>query len=112
MAEAVHRVDCSLQGHTVVQAIMTWLLIQPWIIPQLHSMYTLWVWVVVYVAWTATFRIITGERAFDDMDVAYRVFLISLTLAISTVKKHYLEKTQRLKFLQDLEQRESSRNIF
>lgn len=111
--EAVASVDCSLQGHTTMQMLMTWLLLQPWLIPRLDYMHLLWLWIFgVYLTWTFLYRHFTDDRVFDSIDVGYRVFLLCVSLVIAIGKKYSLESSQRLRFLQDLQERESTKKIF
>lgn len=111
--EAVTHVDCSVQGHSSMQIIMTWLLLQPWLIPMLEHMQAVWIWILcIYAGWLVAYWFMTGMEVFGWVENSYRVFLLGLTLIVACVKKYSLEKSQRLKFLQGLQQKASSKKIF
>jgi len=113
MPEGVRSVDCSLQGNTAMEILMTWLLLQPWIIPQLEHMHVIFFWVLgVYGGWITTYWGITGTEVFGLYDSIFRVALLTATLGVAMVKKFKMEKGRRLKFLQSLQQKASSKKIF
>jgi len=51
-------------------------------------------------------------RLFEPNDIVGRVFVLALCLYLSTMKKLYLEKGHRNKFLSHLQKLEASKNIF
>jgi len=111
--EEIRHVDCSPQGHTAIQMIMTWLLLQPWVLPSLEHMHMVWFWVLlVYPGMNMVTFQWQGNKVFDELDCLYRVFLLSITFFISIVKKFALEKSRRNKFVQCLQQKASSVKIF
>eukprot|EP00959_Pyramimonas_sp_CCMP1952_P338600 7090863-Pyramimonas_sp.AAC.1 len=101
LLQSVRHVDCTLSGPTALQMMITWVLIQPWIIPRYEMMHMCWMWVVfVYVGWSMTWNCIvaptgvinrdtgiplTDHPVFTNYDIFDRAMLLSATVIMSTV---------------------------
>jgi class 3 adenylate cyclase len=111
ISQAVRHVDCSLQGQTPQQIILTMFLLLPWLLPEKKYMYLIIIWVFnVYVIWSvAYFRYSEDLSAtFDALDVVTRCLLLGGTWIFAMLKKQYVEKSQQNKYLSDLAQREDT----
>jgi hypothetical protein len=111
--QAVHHADCSLEGRTSMQFLVTWLLLTPWLVDRLEILNIGWFWIFgVFVGWSLSYGYITGEHVFDKTDTAVRAVLLSVALAISINIKYWLDKHGRLHFLQNLHRREASKKMY
>lgn len=113
MVQQYHHVDCSMQGQTCVQLLMTWILITPWVMPRVEHMHGIWAWILcVFVGWTMSYRRVLGETVYDVEETVYRVVLLSGVLLIACHTKYMLERGHRTKFKHDVQQAESTKRMF
>jgi len=114
-SNAVHHADCSLQGQTAQQIFLNFFLLSPWLLPEETSMHLMWIWIFsVYVVWSvAYFRYSDdGLTSFDNVDVMARFALLSVTLIAASFKKHYLQRSQKKRYVSDLKRREDSNKLY
>lgn len=113
LKEAAEHVDCSLHGLTATQLLMTWILLQQRLMPRLQDMQAVWWWIiVVYCGWSFVEYIVYKSIVFGTAEIWYRVGLLLLTQCVAVLGKYHLEKSARMKYFQDLQQRETNKNMF
>lgn len=106
------RVDCSLQGLKSMSLLMTWLLLQPWLMPKYDYVAGMWLWILgLYIGWTVAWEAITREQVFDIWESGYRALLLCVAVFFAGSKKFQLESSHRLRYWEDLKKREEGRRI-
>lgn len=112
---AVRHADCSLEGNTSQQTLMTWILVFPWSIPRANLMPLAWAWlVVVYFGWTMLYRhfLKAAWKTFSGSTITFHFALLNMAFAVAWIEKATLERMQRMTFLADLRLKEASRKLF
>lgn len=98
---AVTHADCSLQGQTAQQLLMTACLLLPWVAPQQNMMHLMWIWLFgVYMTWTSLY--LEMERFFDDSFIMVRLGVLIITVCIAYIKKEQLEAFQIDRYVANL----------
>lgn len=105
--------DCALPGHSSMQILITWILVQPWVIMHLEHIHVVWFWVLgVLPGWTMLDFWFTECTVFLPEDMLMRWVLLIIAQIIACIKKYTLEKSRRLKFLQSLQEKSSSKKMY
>jgi len=116
----IRHTDCTLEGHSSMLMLMTWILLQPWVLPHYEYMHVLWLWIFFLGACDTAYTYVgkgnvyekNGAPLFDARAFQERGLILALTLVLATHKKFTLEKSRRLKFLQVKQHRASSFKIY
>jgi len=112
---AARTADCTLEGYTAQQTIMTWILVFPWIVPRRSLMPMAWLWIiVVYGGWAYFYRFYFPliQRTFSISFAIFHFAFLNLVFLISFAEKSFIERMQRTTFLADLRMREASWRLF
>eukprot|EP00401_Gymnodinium_catenatum_P072656 CAMPEP_0117480556 /NCGR_PEP_ID=MMETSP0784-20121206/12450_1 /TAXON_ID=39447 /ORGANISM="" /LENGTH=1084 /DNA_ID=CAMNT_0005274995 /DNA_START=8 /DNA_END=3259 /DNA_ORIENTATION=- len=106
--------DCNLQGYTLMQFLMAWILLTPTTIPQYKLMHITWAWIfLLYVGAAVTMRYTnSAHKSHSRLEVFGCVAFLCAVNLIAISRKWYTEKGQRKKFITALQEIESSRRIF
>lgn len=105
--------DCSLQGLSAQFTFMFGILLLPWLVPRQKILTRLaWVWVAVYILWTVAYVVLMGENILNIGDHIIRTLLFVVVLFMAFMKKFYLEKSQRNKFVFDLRRKQAGKKMF
>jgi class 3 adenylate cyclase len=115
VVQAVSHADCSLQGQTAQQIFLTVFLLLPWLLPEQRMLHMMWVWIAaVYVFWSIAYIRYSpdGETAFGDTDIMIRTILLSCTLGIAFLKKHFLQKSQQHRYASYKANQENSAKLY
>eukprot|EP00930_Biecheleria_cincta_P038496 TRINITY_DN26435_c0_g1_i1.p1 TRINITY_DN26435_c0_g1~~TRINITY_DN26435_c0_g1_i1.p1 ORF type:complete len:1109 (+),score=199.51 TRINITY_DN26435_c0_g1_i1:51-3377(+) len=116
--QALHNTDCSPQGSTAQQVLMTWMLLTPWLIPRFKMMYLLWTFVAVYLIVSLLYRKLLEQESDDHkgvlsaFSVGSSVFYMGVALVVATAKKFYMEKSQRNKFVNVQQRQQASGKLY
>jgi len=112
---AVRHADCTLEGYTAQQTLMTWILLLPWIVPRLKLFILVWVWLVsVYFSWALFYRyfMIVARETFTWNEIILHIVLLMLTLCVSMFEKSNLEGAQRNMYIAQLNLKNASHKMF
>eukprot|EP00931_Biecheleriopsis_adriatica_P005467 TRINITY_DN106988_c0_g1_i1.p1 TRINITY_DN106988_c0_g1~~TRINITY_DN106988_c0_g1_i1.p1 ORF type:complete len:1197 (-),score=246.02 TRINITY_DN106988_c0_g1_i1:9-3548(-) len=106
--------DCSLQGQTLVQLMMAWVLLTPRLIPRKALMHCTWLWIGLYFIVAVVMRHLYPLvcRVHSYYDLLLIVALLCLVNCIAMSKKFFLEKGQKRKWSDDKIQIQVTRRMF
>ena len=110
--------DCGLQGETLVQLMMAWLMLTPRVIPTMTLMHFTWLWIAAYFGcacawdWLEKEEKSETEKGQNFRDLLLIVLLLCSVNLFAVGRKYYLEKGQQRKFIYDWQQREATQQIF
>eukprot|EP00929_Paragymnodinium_shiwhaense_P101903 TRINITY_DN65096_c0_g1_i1.p1 TRINITY_DN65096_c0_g1~~TRINITY_DN65096_c0_g1_i1.p1 ORF type:complete len:1220 (+),score=298.09 TRINITY_DN65096_c0_g1_i1:104-3763(+) len=105
--------DCSLQGQSSKQLSMTWLLLMPWLITRQKMLNFLWAYVLLYIVWSILYQELTGDAQLHGLfEIAIGALGLSVSIVVARSKKYYLEKSQRNKFVSDLEHKAACERMY
>jgi class 3 adenylate cyclase len=109
----VKPLDCSLQGRTEQQLLMTTLLFMPWMVPLLANM--LYVWITfsgLFTLSTVIHRTRKNTAYFTWYHILVSVLLMTFASVLAHIRKKWLERTQRMVFVSDETERETTEKMF
>ncbi|CAK9019925.1 unnamed protein product [Durusdinium trenchii] len=115
------RLDCGLQGESLVQVMMAWLMLMPRVMPSLKLMHFTWVWIAAYFCSamakeeSSKSQGTPSESSEEPRTFADLLLILLLLCSVNLfafVRKYYLEKGQRTKFIYDWRQRQATQQIF
>jgi len=110
--ETLFHVNCSLQGQTSQQVLMTLFLLLPWLLPKLKMMYFTLVWVLgVYLFWTMAYQELIDQGFYSTTDVMIRLLLLSGSFVLSYFKKKQIQKNQMDQWISDQMQLTAKRRL-
>uniref|UniRef100_A0A7S4RJ19 Guanylate cyclase domain-containing protein n=1 Tax=Alexandrium monilatum TaxID=311494 RepID=A0A7S4RJ19_9DINO len=110
---AVRRADGSLQGCTALQMQIVLIMLASWLAPTYEMLYFLWCWLVgVHIGWTVAWRQTFGGHPYSSFDIAVRALLLGAASTMAIARRFHRERGERLRFLQDLQQKTTSKRIF
>eukprot|EP00928_Gymnodinium_smaydae_P073687 TRINITY_DN5683_c0_g5_i1.p1 TRINITY_DN5683_c0_g5~~TRINITY_DN5683_c0_g5_i1.p1 ORF type:complete len:1236 (+),score=280.77 TRINITY_DN5683_c0_g5_i1:91-3798(+) len=107
--------DCSLQGYTFMQQSMVWILITPCVVPTLRMMNWTWLWIwVVYFGASVLLSAAddTMHNGGDGLGVVFCSIFLTVINGLAMMKKWFMEKGSRKKFLMVMKEKEASRNMY
>lgn len=110
---AMRQADYSLQGHTALQMQILLIFLASWLVPTFEMLYFLWCWLIgVYIGWTFAWRATSSEHPYSLFDIAVRTLLLGAVFMMAITRRYHRERVERLRFLQDLQQKATSKQIF
>uniref|UniRef100_A0A7S4RGT7 Guanylate cyclase domain-containing protein n=1 Tax=Alexandrium monilatum TaxID=311494 RepID=A0A7S4RGT7_9DINO len=110
---AMHHADRSLQGHTALQMQIVLIMLASWLAPTYEMLYFLWCWLVgVHIGWTVAWRQTFTDHPYSSYDIAVRALLLGAASVMAITRRYHRERGERLRFLQDLQQKATSKQIF
>jgi len=104
--------DCSLLGHTAQQAMISFVLLTPWIIPFLTLMHGVWFWVLGLYPLFVLYDLNHNETYDRQSGYVASALLLAGALILSVFKKFNVEKAHRLGFVADLELKKASYKMY
>lgn len=90
--------DCTMQGPTITQILMIWILCSYFFIPAYRWMS--WNWVYLFLFYLPLNFIMdynSQEAHYEPWDVLFSTMILSMCQAIASARKFFLEKSQRTK---------------
>mmetsp|Transcript_6836 Transcript_6836/g.19324 ORF Transcript_6836/g.19324 Transcript_6836/m.19324 type:complete len:1393 (+) Transcript_6836:72-4250(+) len=109
----MYEADYSLQGHTALQLQILLILLASWLAPTFEMLYSIWCWIAgVYFGWSLVWRCTLVLHPYSLFDISCRALLLGAVSVIAITRRFHRERGERLRFLQDLQQKESSKQIF
>eukprot|EP00913_Durusdinium_trenchii_P014816 g13893.t1 len=108
-------------GESLVQVMMAWLMLMPRVMPSLKLMHFTWVWIAAYFCSamakeeSSKSQGTPSESSEEPRTFADLLLILLLLCSVNLfafVRKYYLEKGQRTKFIYDWRQRQATQQIF
>eukprot|EP00928_Gymnodinium_smaydae_P037321 TRINITY_DN2592_c0_g4_i1.p1 TRINITY_DN2592_c0_g4~~TRINITY_DN2592_c0_g4_i1.p1 ORF type:complete len:1116 (+),score=211.94 TRINITY_DN2592_c0_g4_i1:72-3419(+) len=111
----IYMLDCSLQGRTALQMLISWILILPVAIPSLKMMYQyVSIWLIIFYPGASLISryLLKDSLVYHGDQIVISFLILVLAFAIALGKKYYMEKGARNKFLTDMKLRHTSEKLF